>query len=108
MATKVGLSDTERRAGRENYDFYCFLIWPFIEASWLAAVSLLGLTPRAGGGDDGWVEMARAQESCQLVSLEHVPLMRGGVWGRSPHTTGVWGCNPQEEKRGSERARVCR
>ncbi|KAJ4140784.1 hypothetical protein NW765_016280 [Fusarium oxysporum] len=43
--TMVGLADQERRAGRENYDFYCFLIWPFIEATWLAAVSLMGLTP---------------------------------------------------------------
>lgn len=32
-------------SGRENYDFYCFLIWPFIEASWLGAISLLMLTP---------------------------------------------------------------
>ncbi|KAI4849165.1 acyltransferase [Aureobasidium sp. EXF-8845] len=28
-----------------NDDFYCFLIWPFIEASWLGAISLLMLTP---------------------------------------------------------------
>ncbi|KAI9592107.1 acyltransferase-domain-containing protein [Syncephalis fuscata] len=32
----VGLSDIER-----SIDFYCFLIWPFIETYWLAAVSLL-------------------------------------------------------------------
>ncbi|KAL8741338.1 MAG: hypothetical protein Q9190_006041, partial [Brigantiaea leucoxantha] len=35
----------ERACGRENFDFYCFLIWPFIESTWLGAVSLMGLTP---------------------------------------------------------------
>ncbi|KAI7830290.1 acyltransferase [Gamsiella multidivaricata] len=43
----VGLSDVERRIGRENYDFYCFLLWPFVEAYWLAAVSLYTLIPTA-------------------------------------------------------------
>jgi glycerol-3-phosphate O-acyltransferase len=65
--TKVGLSDAERAAGRENYDFYCFLIWPFIEASWLAAVSLMGLTPPPGQKDDIWIQVSKAQESAQLV-----------------------------------------
>ncbi|KAG9656059.1 acyltransferase-domain-containing protein, partial [Aureobasidium melanogenum] len=41
----ISLDETERLSGRENYDFYCFLIWPFIEASWLGAISLLMLTP---------------------------------------------------------------
>jgi hypothetical protein len=65
----VGLTDTERACGRENYgksmlmsfltslrailtplkfifiDFLCFLIWPFVESYWLAAVALLSLTP---------------------------------------------------------------
>lgn len=73
--TKVGLSDAERAAGRENYDFYCFLIWPFIEASWLAAVSLMGLVPPIGADKDGnsrddiWIRVSRAHESAQLVSL---------------------------------------
>lgn len=66
---KVGLSDGERRAGRENYDFYCFLIWPFIEASWLAAVSLMGLSPVLGETEDVWVEVAKAQNSAQVVSF---------------------------------------
>ncbi|KAF6808207.1 Dihydroxyacetone phosphate acyltransferase [Colletotrichum sojae] len=63
----VGLSDHERMVGRENYDFYCFLIWPFIEASWLAAVSLMGLTPPLGQKDDIWIEVAKAQSSAQLL-----------------------------------------
>ncbi|CAG8484079.1 7131_t:CDS:10 [Paraglomus brasilianum] len=41
----VELSDAERAIGRENYDFYCFLIWPFIETYWLAAVSLFSMAP---------------------------------------------------------------
>ncbi|CCC11039.1 hypothetical protein SMACR_03745 [Sordaria macrospora] len=65
--TKVGLSDAERAAGRENYDFYCFLIWPFIEASWLASVSIMGLTPPLGQKDDIWIQFSKAQESAQLL-----------------------------------------
>ncbi|KAL7821335.1 acyltransferase domain-containing protein [Trichoderma aethiopicum] len=65
--TTIGLSDEERKAGRENYDFYCFLIWPFIEASWLAAVSLMGLTPPQGKNGDVWIEEAKAQNSAQLL-----------------------------------------
>ncbi|KAJ1326840.1 Glycerol-3-phosphate acyltransferase C-terminal region [Microdochium nivale] len=64
----IGLSKEEREAGRENYDFYCFLIWPFIEASWLAAISLMGLTPPSEqGADDVWIEAAKAQNSAQLM-----------------------------------------
>lgn len=72
--TVVGLSDEERKAGRENYDFYCFLIWPFIEASWLAAVSLMGLTPPLGTKGEVWLETSKAQNSAQLVRiLYHQP-----------------------------------
>jgi glycerol-3-phosphate O-acyltransferase len=73
--TKVGLSDEERAAGRENYDFYCFLIWPFIEASWLAAVSLMGLTPPLNVREDTWIEVAKAQSTAQLVSSRDCDLL---------------------------------
>ncbi|KAI5808681.1 hypothetical protein DFH27DRAFT_634024 [Peziza echinospora] len=79
----VSLSNTERDLGRENYDFYCFLIWPFIEGSWLAGVSIIGLTPPlsassalglrnvSGDGDDDedrlWVPVKAAQEMAQLL-----------------------------------------
>ncbi|RYP73694.1 hypothetical protein DL769_004165 [Monosporascus sp. CRB-8-3] len=63
----IGLSEEERLAGRENYDFYCFLIWPFIEASWLAAVSLIGLTPPSKEMDEIWIEVAKAQSTAQLL-----------------------------------------
>jgi glycerol-3-phosphate O-acyltransferase len=67
--TMVGLSEAERKAGRENYDFYCFLIWPFIESSWLAAVSLMGLTPPLWLTEDVWIEVTKAQDSAQLVRI---------------------------------------
>lgn len=63
----VELSEAERLCGRENYDFYCFLIWPFIEASWLCAVSLLGLTPSLDGPKENWVDVKKAQDSAQLL-----------------------------------------
>ncbi|KAI1814386.1 glycerol-3-phosphate acyltransferase [Poronia punctata] len=63
----LGLADEERLAGRENYDFYCFLIWPFIESSWLAAVSLIGLTPPVEEKEEIWIELSQAQNTAQLL-----------------------------------------
>lgn len=65
----VELSQAERLCGRENYDFYCFLVWPFIEASWLGTVSLLGLTPPLDGPQDVWIDLKKAENNAQLVSL---------------------------------------
>ena len=67
MTLAVELSNAERVCGRENYDFYCFLIWPFIEASWLGAVSLMGLTPPLDQKGDIWLEMKQTQDKAQLV-----------------------------------------
>lgn len=64
----VELSESERLCGRENYDFYCFLIWPFIEASWLGSVSLLGLTPPLDSPKEVWIDSKKAQDSAQVVS----------------------------------------
>ncbi|KAK4989518.1 hypothetical protein LTR50_003125 [Elasticomyces elasticus] len=76
----VGLSDAERASGRENYDFYCFLIWPFIEASWLGAISLMMLTPPAptatfesdeethtAPNPNVWLELNKVQDQAQLL-----------------------------------------
>ncbi|KAF7729552.1 hypothetical protein EC973_004227 [Apophysomyces ossiformis] len=54
----VGLSDIERACGRENYDFLCFLIWPFVESYWLACVSLFSLAPPSTSAqkESIWVE----------------------------------------------------
>lgn len=65
----VELSEAERLCGRENYDFYCFLVWPFIEASWLGAVSLLGLTPPLDSPKEIWIDSKKAQDSAQIVSF---------------------------------------
>ena len=86
----VQLSQQERDSGRENYDFYCFLIWPFIESSWLAGVALIGLTPpyprhtgeakptqdgevqmengnKKKGGSTLWVPSKATQDMAQLL-----------------------------------------
>lgn len=64
----IELSEKERECGRENFDFYCFLIWPFIEAAWLGAVSLMGLTPPLNGPNKAaWIDLSKAQNSAQLV-----------------------------------------
>ncbi|KAB8069262.1 acyltransferase [Aspergillus leporis] len=65
--TSIELSYAERRCGRENYDFYCFLIWPFIEASWLGSVSLLGLAPPINEQKDIWIDLKKAQDSAQML-----------------------------------------
>ncbi|KAI9721921.1 MAG: hypothetical protein M1812_001877 [Candelaria pacifica] len=63
----VELSDAERLCGRENFDFYCFLIWPFIEATWLGAVSLMGLTPPNHQTCGMWLDLKDTQDRAQLL-----------------------------------------
>ncbi|KAL6719200.1 hypothetical protein ACLMJK_003437 [Lecanora helva] len=65
--TSVGLHDDERRSGRENFDFYCFLVWPFIESTWLGAVSLMGLTPTNNQHFDVWLDALKTQDAAQLL-----------------------------------------
>ena len=67
IVTGAELSATERAHGRENFDFYTFMIWPFVEASWLAAVSLMALTPLKEASNDTWVELKKAQDMAQLL-----------------------------------------
>ncbi|KAH7398414.1 acyltransferase-domain-containing protein [Pyrenochaeta sp. MPI-SDFR-AT-0127] len=65
----VELSDAERSQGRENFDFYCFLIWPFIEAAWLGAMSLMMLTPplaSARSGTEFWLSSKSVQDRAQV------------------------------------------
>lgn len=64
------LSPAERARGRENYDFYCFLVWPFIESTWLGAVSLMGLTPPLDiTAKDTWLDLKQTQDKAQLVCI---------------------------------------
>lgn len=74
VAEYVELSDQERETGRENFDFYCFLIWPFIEAAWLGTVSLIMLTPplnnniiNSSATNESWLDMKRVQDRSQLL-----------------------------------------
>ena len=69
------LSDKERKSGRENYDFYCFLIWPFIESTWLAAVCLMSLTPPSASEKDVWIDFKQMQDQVQLVSTLAQPII---------------------------------
>lgn len=66
------LSTTERLNGRENFDFYCFLIWPFIESTWLGAVFLMGLTPPLSLLDcpsvtPSHLSLPKAQDTAQIL-----------------------------------------
>lgn len=51
----IELSTKEREQGRENFDSFLFLIWPFVEGYWLAAVSLFSLIP-AQTAEQGYPE----------------------------------------------------
>jgi hypothetical protein len=66
----IELSPAERESGRENFDFYLFLIWPFVEAAWLGAMSLMMLTPPLTHGirstDSSWLDMKKVQDRAQL------------------------------------------
>ncbi|GAA5830872.1 hypothetical protein JCM3766R1_003456 [Sporobolomyces carnicolor] len=68
----IGLSPQERAAGRNNYDFFCFLVWPFIEGYWLAAVSLFALTPASSPPEldkpVAWFAEKSFQSSAQLLA----------------------------------------
>ncbi|KAF1919749.1 glycerol-3-phosphate acyltransferase, partial [Ampelomyces quisqualis] len=66
----IELSAAERETGRENFDFYLFLIFPFIEAAWLGAISLMMLTPpltHACSGSEAWLDLKKVQDRAQLL-----------------------------------------
>ncbi|KAK5131603.1 hypothetical protein LTR08_000790 [Meristemomyces frigidus] len=66
----IELHPEELASGRENFDFYTFLIWPFVEASWLGAVSLFMLTPPAthpATDTETWVDLQTVQDKAQFL-----------------------------------------
>ncbi|KAF2703222.1 glycerol-3-phosphate acyltransferas-like protein [Pleomassaria siparia CBS 279.74] len=70
VVSYVELSPAERETGRENFDFYCFLIWPFIEAAWLGSISLMMLTPPPSHTPTAtslWLDHARFQNVAQVL-----------------------------------------
>ncbi|KAK0538801.1 hypothetical protein OC835_001329 [Tilletia horrida] len=67
----VGLSEAERQGGRENFDAFLFLVWPFVEGYWLAACSLLYLAPVApqdkpADADTPWFAAKTFEKLAQL------------------------------------------
>ncbi|KAK4543588.1 hypothetical protein LTR36_005483 [Oleoguttula mirabilis] len=64
----VELHPDERASGREDFDFYAFLIWPFVEASWLGAISLFMLVPPRDYPDqEAWLDLKTVQDKAQLL-----------------------------------------
>ncbi|KAL5118091.1 hypothetical protein ACEQ8H_003926 [Pleosporales sp. CAS-2024a] len=72
----IELSAAERESGRENFDFYLFLIFPFIEAAWLGCISLMMLTPPvsqpspsscSSSSSRPWLELKKVQDRAQLL-----------------------------------------
>jgi 1-acyl-sn-glycerol-3-phosphate acyltransferase len=64
----IELTSAERETGRENFDFYLFLIFPFIEAAWLGCISLMMLTPPLShpSTSSPWLDMKAVQNRAQL------------------------------------------
>lgn len=54
----VSISEGEIEHGKEVFEFYCFLVWPFLDGFWLTLVSLFSLTPVADAeeGKLVWVD----------------------------------------------------
>ena len=64
----IELHPEEQASGRENFDFYLFLIWPFIEAAWLGAISLFMLAPpRESTDSEAWLDLRAVQDKAQLL-----------------------------------------
>ena len=64
----IELHPQERTSGLENFDFYSYLIWPFIEACWLCTISLFMLTPPRDYPDfEGWLDFRVVQDKAQLL-----------------------------------------
>ncbi|KAJ3229738.1 hypothetical protein HDU78_008870 [Chytriomyces hyalinus] len=64
----VSLSVEERRIGRETFDFFCFLLWPFLETYWLAAISCFSLIPsKRNATEPFWVEERTFLNTAQFL-----------------------------------------
>ncbi|GAB7362661.1 hypothetical protein MBLNU230_g2970t1 [Neophaeotheca triangularis] len=63
----ISLHPLETASGRETFDFHCFQIWPFIEATWLGAISLFMLTPPPGVETSTPIPTTLLQNTAQLL-----------------------------------------
>lgn len=62
----VELTQLEHERNMENFSFYCFLIWPYLETYWLGALSLLMLTPPSGK-TPAWIDSKALLTYAQLL-----------------------------------------
>ena len=64
----IELHPDERESGRDSFDLYNFLIWPFIDAAWLGAISLFMLVPPRDHSDfEGWLDLGPVQDKAQFL-----------------------------------------
>ncbi|KAJ3014148.1 UNVERIFIED_CONTAM: hypothetical protein HDU68_000404 [Siphonaria sp. JEL0065] len=64
----LSLSKEERRIGRETFDFFCFLLWPFLETYWLSAISCFALIPQnLPTSEIVWVEERIFHDQAQFL-----------------------------------------
>lgn len=65
----IEVHPSERAHALENLDFYCFLIWPFIEAAWLSTVSIFMLVPPPHLPADAnlWCDLKLFTDKAQLL-----------------------------------------
>jgi len=62
----VSLAPAEITNGRETFDFYCFLFWPFLESYWLATVGCFLFAPDGRAGTVRECEEGLHMERLQL------------------------------------------
>ncbi|KAI9334276.1 putative acyltransferase [Obelidium mucronatum] len=64
----LSLSQEERRIGRETFDFFCFLLWPFLETYWLSAISCFALIPpKLPSSELVWVDERLFYDQAQFL-----------------------------------------
>lgn len=55
----IQISSGEIMRGKESFEFFCFLVWPFLDGFWLTLLSLFSLTPNTSVSPDQplvWVD----------------------------------------------------
>ncbi|CAK3927439.1 Glycerol-3-phosphate acyltransferase [Lecanosticta acicola] len=64
----ISIHPEERALDLENFDFYNFLLWPFVEASWLGAIAVFMLAPPpAHASSEAWLDLKTFQDKAQLL-----------------------------------------
>lgn len=75
----ISIHPDERALDLENFDFYNFLLWPFIEASWLGNIAIFMLAPPSShtfslttqssetAEQTTWIDLKTFQDAAQLL-----------------------------------------